>query len=70
MDDIVWESTFDVKYHCEVRRTGTHTGLLVVTDPDGKRVMESAVGLSYGAQFGPDVDDVSLWHDMIEKWLG
>jgi hypothetical protein len=32
---------------------------------DDKEILREEVGLSYGARFGPDVDDVNLWGQMV-----
>lgn len=64
-ENLVWWSRLDGKYQVEVQRTGSYTAELVVYDhADGdKELMREAVGLSYGARFGPDVSDVSLWQN-------
>jgi hypothetical protein len=61
--ELVWWSRLDGRYQVEVQRTGSHTAELVVYDhqDNDKELMREAVGLSYGAQFGPDVSDVAFW---------
>lgn len=59
--DLIWESKLDDAYQCEVARTGPSTGQLTVTGPDGARLLDEPVTLAYGAQFGPDIDDVADW---------
>jgi len=69
--DPVWESTLDKKYRAEVRRTGTGTAELVLIDltDDNRELVRWAVTLAYGAQFGPDVQDVADWQEKIEGFI-
>lgn len=65
MIDIVWQSKLDNKFQCEVVRLTDRTGKLTVLDEDNSKVLlEQEVGLSYGAQFGPDIGDVAYWQDL------
>ena len=66
MTNIVWESTLDNIYKCEVIRTEEYKGVLKVTNTENDFVLlEQEVGLSYGARFGPDMSDVAEWQEMI-----
>ncbi len=60
--DVVWTAELDGKYTVEVLRTGPRSGNFRIRE--GERLIhERPTGLSYGAQFGPDVDDVATWQD-------
>lgn len=60
--DYVWEAHLDQKYHCTVTRSSERTGNLKIVDEENKEILlEKEVGLSYGAIFGPDIDDVMDW---------
>jgi len=60
--DTIWQSTLDNRYDCRVTRINDSHGHLTVTDNTDKKVLlEQEVTLSYGARFGPDVDDVADW---------
>ena len=68
MSNIVWEATLDNIYKCEVTRIDEYKGKLKVTNTENAFVLlEQEVGLSYGARFGPDIDDVALWQDLSCK---
>jgi hypothetical protein len=61
----IWESELDGKYRCSVTRINKRGGTLRVEDTEsGKMLLEQDVGLLYGAQFGPDVEDVEKWQDI------
>ena len=71
MEIEIWKSTLDKRYLCRVvriQRRGVkdgYAGKLTVTDTRHDSVIyEQAVGLAYGAAFGPDVDDVRQWEDL------
>jgi len=58
----IWEAELDGKYRCSVTRINKRGGTLRVEDTEsGKMLLEQDVGLLYGAQFGPDVEDVEKW---------
>lgn len=66
MSELIWESTLDNIYQCEVTRKAEYKGILKVTNTENNFVLlEQEVGLSYGAQFGPDVADVADWQNLI-----
>lgn len=76
MADIpVWEATVDdERFRCVVERLDDdYRGMLVVTGPQNESILRKEVGLSYGARFGPDVDDVNAWRewslDAIDRWI-
>ena len=61
----IWEAKLDEKFNCKVERLTERTGHLSVTNDETKEViLNKDVGLSYGALFGPDVDDVAYWQDL------
>lgn len=68
---LVWRDTLDGRYLVEVQRTGPYTGTLVVFDHDAgdRLIMETDVGLSYGALFGPDADDLAEWQEKVIKFI-
>lgn len=58
----IWEARLDDRYDCQVTRINEAHGHLTVTDTTNKEILLSnEVTLSYGARFGPDVDDVADW---------
>ena len=65
MSNIVWESKLDTIYNCQVTRTDEYKGILKLTNTENDWVLvEQEVGLSYGAKFGPNVDDVAQWQEI------
>jgi hypothetical protein len=71
---VVWVAQLDGRYLCEVVRIGENKdreGHLCVFDREKgmECVYDEIVGLAYGAQFGPDVDDVALWEDKIMAFV-
>ncbi len=63
--ETIWQAKLDDRYDCLVTRVNEAHGQLTVTDNTDKKVLlEREVTLAYGAQFGPDVDDVADW----EEW--
>jgi len=61
--DAVWSTGIDDgEFSAQVIQDGDHTGVftVVVNDTDEELINEK-VTLSYGAIFGPDVDDVEEW---------
>lgn len=60
--DYVWEARLNKKYHCTVTRIAERKGQLKIVDEENQEVLlNKEVGLSYGAIFGPDIDDVMDW---------
>lgn len=65
MSNVIWEATLDEIYQCEVTRLEDYKGLLKVTNTQNDFVLlTQEVALSFGAQFGPDVDNVAEWQDL------
>ena len=65
MSNIVWESKLDTIYNCQVTRTDEYKGILKLTNTENDWVLvEQEVSLSYGAKFGPDIDDVAQWQEI------
>ena len=62
-DALIWTACLDGAFRVAVDRLDANRGLLTISR-DGERLAEKEVPLAYGAQFGPDVDDVSQW----EEW--
>jgi len=61
----IWEAQLDDIFDCTVIRTGERTGQLTVKENvNGNILLDKEVGLSYGALFGPDIDDVTLWQEL------
>lgn len=62
----IWEATLDQnEYLCRVTRTSDRMGrLTVVKKENGATLLDKQVGLSYGAVWGPDFEDVLDWQDM------
>jgi len=61
----IWHAELDGKYRCSVTRINKRGGTLRVEDTEsGKMLLEQDVGLLYGAQFGPDVEDVEKWQSI------
>lgn len=69
--DLVWGTVLDGRYQIEVQRIEHYRGELCVFDhQDGNRLLKSwTVGLSYGALFGPDVDDVNDWQERVLEFV-
>lgn len=66
MTDTIWENTLDERYKCSVTRNSQYSGQLKIFDTELNKVLcDEEVNLSYGAAFGPDVDDVREWQDRI-----
>lgn len=65
----IWEATVDDHaWKAEVNGmdTNAYRGVLTVRRvADDKEILREEVGLSFGAKFGPDVDDVNLWGAMV-----
>lgn len=67
MGEIVWFETVDRgAWSAHVERVAGHEreGILVITDNSNEQIVHSEiVSLSYGAVFGPDVEDVMFWQE-------
>ena len=72
MPQEVWNITSneprDVGCRLHVERIDESYGYLVIVD-NGKEVVRERVRLSYGAIFGPDIQDVQDWQDRFERYL-
>jgi hypothetical protein len=68
MEDIVWKSTLDGRYEVIVTRTGDYMGDLSISN-ENKVLFSQPVGLSYGAIFGPDIDDVASWQEIAINFI-
>ncbi len=63
--ETIWESELDGKFSCSVVRINKRGGnLRVVEMSTGRELLNQDVGLMYGAQFGPDIEDVAKWQDI------
>jgi len=66
MTQIIWTCTIDEgKYFAEVERTGEYIGVLRLYRADDALLLEKPVNLSYGAKFGPDVQDINDWWELM-----
>ena len=67
-EDVIWENTMDAgAWACKVVGIldKARVGELTVTRvADGEVILRRNVGLSYGAIFGPDVEDVYGWEKL------
>lgn len=61
MANTIWGSVVDGQWKVEAQQTGPGTAVLKIWNSDDQLVYEKPVTLSYGAIFGPDVDDVTQW---------
>jgi hypothetical protein len=71
---LVWMTCLTKRYHAEVQRIdqGTATLCLFYHERKGKPdclVKTWKVGLSYGAQFGPDMSDMHIWQETLKKFM-
>lgn len=63
--EYIWEAELDGKYKCTVTRINKRGGnLRVVESTTERELLNQDVGLLYGAQFGPDIEDVNKWQDI------
>lgn len=64
---VLWAVILDRRYKCEVQRLEPYKGCLLAFDSqqNDKLVYELDVPVSYNAQFGPDVVDVTSWQELI-----
>jgi len=67
-DNVVWTSTLDGKYEVTVTRADNYHGELTIAEGD-LVLHREAVGLSYGAIFGPDVADVADWQRIAVEFV-
>ena len=69
--NIVWRCKLDNRYLIEVQRTGERNAKLSVFDHErsDEEIASWDVELSYGAIFGPDVDDVSTWQEKVADFV-
>jgi hypothetical protein len=60
---VIWDVTVDDKsWLVRVLDDGHYRGKLQIIKMDtDELIYEESVGLSYGAEFGPDIDDVGQW---------
>jgi hypothetical protein len=62
---LVWTATLDDRYVITVSRTDENSGSLRIVDSvSGNELHTAPVTLSYGALFGPDIDDVQEWQEI------
>ncbi len=67
-EDIIWESLLDGRYKVMVIRTDPYHGEWSIRDGD-QMLDKQNVSLSFGAQFGPDVEDVADWQDRAVRFI-
>lgn len=67
--DVVWASRLDNRYLVEVvqHTLDPYAGRLRIFDKDNEFavLLDEPTPISYGAPFGPDVDDVSQWQQRV-----
>ncbi len=69
--EYIWSAELDNKYQCSVVRINKRGGnLRVVESATGRELLNQDVGLMYGAQFGPDVEDVEKWQSICIAVVG
>ena len=68
---VIFNAILDDRYIVEVQRTGGATGNLLIFDHDrnDQEIFSQAVGLSYGAKFGPDISDVEDWEMKVADFI-
>jgi hypothetical protein len=66
--EIIWGSGFDDQYDCKVERLTESRGRLTITVGEDE-IYQEEVNLSYGAIFGPDVEDVYTWQTKIAYFI-
>lgn len=64
----IWSSLLDRRYIITVSRTGSNRGELTIADTD-QLLHREPVSLSYGARFGPDIDDVAHWKQLAVAFV-
>ena len=63
--DTIWSAKLDGKFSCSVVRINKRGGnLRMVETATGRELLNQDVGLLYGAQFGPDIEDVDKWQSI------
>lgn len=73
--DVIYQNTVDSgAFSVVVTGLGEHTGRFVVTATATDEILlDKPTGLSFGAIFGPDVDDVARWEaeaiEVIDAWI-
>jgi len=69
---LVWVTKLDGRFQIEVQRMkDEYKGVLCIFDHhESDRLLHSEnVGLSYGARFGPDADDVLHWESLVTQFV-
>lgn len=68
INDYIWQSLLDEKYHWSVTRTSERTGILKIINQDNnEQLLSQEVNLSYGAIFGPDIADIMNWENAVMR---
>lgn len=66
--NLVWWSRLDGRYQVEVQRRTRSSGTLCVFERLGALARAWPVTLTFGARFGPDIEDVWRWQRMAEAF--
>lgn len=68
---LVWRDKIDNRYLAEVRRISAYEGKFCVFDhnQNDKEIASWKISLSYGAPFGPDIEDVLKWQEKIIDFI-
>lgn len=70
--ELVWVTKLDGRFQIEVQRMkDEYKGVLCIFDHhESDRLLHAEnVGLSYGARFGPDADDVLHWESLVTQYV-
>lgn len=65
----VWKNKVDNKYDVFVESgEDAYKGFLVIK-LDDKELLKEETYISYGARFGPDMEDVNIWSDRCIQFI-
>lgn len=69
--NLIWRGKLENRYLVEVHRTDDSTGKLCVFDhqKNDAFIASWVVSLLYGAQFGPDAEDVEEWQSQVDNFI-
>lgn len=69
--NLVWYSTLDNRYKIQIQRIDYSSANLYIFDSikNNEQIFCQKVSLSYGAIYGPDVNDVNIWKKIIINFI-
>jgi len=69
--EVAWWAVLDKRFLIEVQRTEPYKGNLVAFDSKNNNevVYQKEVNISYDAVFGPDINDVCYWKDIVGDFV-